>query len=53
MMVASPVPPPAMSALSGRARGRRAPNTHQSTSRRWLGLPISSRLASSFGSRSG
>ena len=47
MTVASPVPPPATSTRSGDARRRVAPNTQWSISRRWLGLPRISRLASS------
>ena len=53
MIVASPVPPPAISARSGRDAGRRAPNTQWSISRRCPGLPTISRFASSRGSRRG
>ncbi len=53
MMAASPVPQPATSTRSGTVRGRAAPNTQWSISRRWLGLPTTRRRASSRGSRSG
>jgi hypothetical protein len=53
MIAPSPVPPPAISARKGWVRGRLAWNTKWSISRRWLGLPMMSRFASSRGSRFG